>query len=115
MGIEAIALSEMQERVFTLRQRVKDEVDIPYKKEVEEYIKTHKKPFFSFTKKGKEYKEGLEAITKKYQNDPLVKEWGTIQEKCPHNYSPWEEVDGPSEQRRCSVCYHRQHRWNFDF
>jgi hypothetical protein len=77
-------------------------------------------PFFSFgetrrraKEEVKRYEEGLKAIQEKYQNHPLIQEWTKLQAQCPHNYSQWTEIDGPSEMRTCSVCGHKQHRWNF--
>ena len=123
MDNKIISLEEITNRVFEIRQKKKNEVDIPYQREIGEYQKTYTKPrvpFFSFgetRRKAKEevkrYEEGLKAIQEKYQNHPLIQAWTKLQEQCQHNYSQWQEIDGPSEMRTCSICYHKQHRWNF--
>lgn len=124
MPTKTISLEEITKRVFEIRQIKKREIDIPFQRELKAYEKAHEEPhvpFFSFGEKRrkakeevKKYDRGLERIYKKYQNHPLIQEWEALQRQCPHNYGPWEEIDGPSEMRICKVCYHKQQRFNFD-
>ncbi len=123
MVAQTISLEEIASRVFEIRQKVRDEITPKGNQEIEEYKRTHEeptKPFWPFGEKRRQYnqtikecEQGLETIRQKYQNHPLTQEWAELQKKCPHNYGQWEEIDGPSEIRTCSVCYHKQHRWNF--
>jgi len=123
MTSQTISLEGITNRVFEIRQQKEKEVEIPFQREIEEYLRLNKKPrvpFFSFgeaRRKAKEevkrYEEGIKAIQAKYQNHPLIQEWAKLQEQCPHDYGLWQEIDGPSEMRTCSICYHKQHRWNF--
>ena len=121
--MNAMTLDAIRNRVFTIRQQAETDVDLPFRKEMREYKNSHIKPyipFFSFgdrRKKAqeavKEYEDRIQRITTKYQNHALIIEWTELQQKCPHIWGEWEEIDGPSEMRTCSVCYEKQHRWNF--
>lgn len=125
MTIETISLDAIKNRVFEIRQQTRDQLDPILRQEIKEYQQSHLKPsvpFFAFNntkekarKALKKYEEDLETIINKHNNHPLVQEWAKLQEQCPHNYDKWEELDGPSEIRICSVCYKKQQRWNFQF
>ena len=115
MNTQTISLEEITKKASELRQRVRDEVNPAHNREVGEYRRNYEKPFWPFGKKRRKYEQELETINESYQNHPLIQEWTALQEQCSHKYSKWEEIDGPSEQRECSVCYHKQHRLNFDF
>lgn len=127
MSTQSLSLEEIAAKALELRQKINYEADI-YGRKMEEYKRIHKKPSWSFGKlfgrKKREYKEelrayeqGLEAIKKNYKNrnNPLNEELSLLQEKCPHDYKPWERVlttEGHDlERRACITCSYLQERW----
>lgn len=96
MTNQIISLEEIIKRINEMRQRKKDEVDIPHQREITGYLKLNKHPklsLFSFGEKRRnaeeeirKYNGGLEAIDRKYQSHPLAQEWAKLQEYFPRVY-----------------------------